>query len=146
MKTYKIVRFYQDESIDNEVIKTGLTLEEAKAHCADPESDSKTAKSSVAVVATARLGAWFDGWREEPGPAENTEYVRKWILEDDHPDIYNKAVELAEGGDTDKLREFVITTLRAARQGPAHDVSSNMSDADLDMVDWSELRDDLANH
>ena len=48
--TYKIIRFYQDKPHHSKCIKTGLTLEEAQAHCSDP--------------ATSGDG-WFDGFNEE---------------------------------------------------------------------------------
>lgn len=63
--TYKIVRFYQDDNIDSEVIVKGLTLEQAKAHCNDPETASGSATSEAAVERTKRVGAWFDGYEEE---------------------------------------------------------------------------------
>ena len=48
MLTYKIIRFrFQG---DNEVVKTGLTLEEAQDHCNDP---------------TTQGDGWFDGYEEE---------------------------------------------------------------------------------
>lgn len=48
MKTYKIIRFrFGKETI---TIQTGLTLEEAQAHC----QDDKT-----------RGDGWFDGYTEE---------------------------------------------------------------------------------
>lgn len=50
METYSIVRFWADE--DNEVIKTGLTLEEAQAHC--NREDTHNIEEG-----------WFDGYREE---------------------------------------------------------------------------------
>lgn len=52
-KTYKIVRFYQDDSHPDhrKVIKTGLTLEEAQDHCNDED--------------THEPGVWFDGYTEE---------------------------------------------------------------------------------
>ena len=52
-QTYKIVRFHFPNFCvdDAEVIKTGLTKEEAVAHCKDP--------------ATRVEGVWFDGWTEE---------------------------------------------------------------------------------
>jgi hypothetical protein len=64
VKTYKVVRYYREDR-PAETIKTGLTLEEAKAHCKDPETSSSTAKSQVALAATRVLGEWFDGWTEE---------------------------------------------------------------------------------
>ena len=52
MKTYSIVRFYApDQNRESEVIKTGLTLEEAQEHCNDE---------------TTRVeGVYFDGYTEE---------------------------------------------------------------------------------
>jgi hypothetical protein len=47
---YKIVRMWRDHN-DTRVIKRGLTLEQAQAHCKDP-------KTSVA-------GVWFDGYEKE---------------------------------------------------------------------------------
>jgi len=51
--SYSIVRFYADENHpDNrKVIKTGLTLKEAQAHCNLPESHEP--------------GIWFDGYMTE---------------------------------------------------------------------------------
>lgn len=63
--TYKIIRFYQDDNLDPEVIVRGLTLEQAKGHCNDPETASDTAKSPAAMERTKRVGAWFDGYEEE---------------------------------------------------------------------------------
>jgi len=53
MSTYKIVRKYRDLSHPdhNKEIDTGLTLEEAQAHCKDPTTSEK--------------GVWFDGYYEE---------------------------------------------------------------------------------
>ena len=63
MTTYKIVRFYQDDDSDDEVIATGLTLEQAQAHCEDPEAGSTATRAAEAV--TRRAGNWFDGYIEE---------------------------------------------------------------------------------
>lgn len=63
MSTYKIVRFYQHH--DREIVTRGLTLEQAKAHCNDPETSSHTATGEHAVARTKRLGPWFDGYEEE---------------------------------------------------------------------------------
>jgi len=52
METYKIVRFYYpDLNRENEVIETGLSLEEAQAHCQD-----ETTKED---------GVYFDGYTKE---------------------------------------------------------------------------------
>jgi len=61
--TYKIVRSYFRGG--HRTIETGLTLEEAQAHCQDPETSSRTATSAKAAARTARMGPWFDGYEEE---------------------------------------------------------------------------------
>jgi len=48
MKTYRIVRFFKDK--ESEIIKEGLSLEEAKEHCQDPDTKGE---------------GWFDGFEEE---------------------------------------------------------------------------------
>lgn len=54
MEQYKIVRFYipgrDGSNRPNRTIKTGLTLEEAQAHCNDPR--------------TIKAGVYFDGYTE----------------------------------------------------------------------------------
>lgn len=65
MTTYKIVRFNQRADLPNQTIRRGLTLEEAQAHCRDPETNSRTATNAVAKVRTAQFGDWFDGYEEE---------------------------------------------------------------------------------
>ena len=56
MATYKIVRFYADSLKNRQVIRSGLTLEQAQEHCNDPS--------------TREEGVWFDGYVEE------SEYAR----------------------------------------------------------------------
>jgi hypothetical protein len=58
--SYKIVRYYFDRR--PQVLARGFTLEEAQAHCQDPETSSRTARSAIARRRTARIGAWFDGY------------------------------------------------------------------------------------
>lgn len=48
--TYRIVRFFQDRDKPKEVIDTGLTFQDAKDHCNDPDT---------------RGDGWFDGFEEE---------------------------------------------------------------------------------
>lgn len=48
MTTYMIIRFRFDK--DSEVIATGLTLEEAQAHCRREDTHGE---------------GWFDGYEEE---------------------------------------------------------------------------------
>jgi len=48
---YQIIRFYHpSQERDNEVVKTGLTLEEAQAHCRRAD--------------TRKDGVFFDGYDE----------------------------------------------------------------------------------
>ena len=63
--TYKVVRFFQDDDVEKETVLRGLTMDEAQAHCKDPESSSRTATSPEALMRTEEFGAWFDGWSEE---------------------------------------------------------------------------------
>jgi len=52
MTTYKIIRFYHpSQEKENETVRTGLTLEEAQAHCKDPS--------------TREDDVYFDGYDEE---------------------------------------------------------------------------------
>lgn len=48
-KTYKILRFYQDDR-PTRTIKRGLTLEQAQEHCKRPDTKGE---------------GWFDGYTEE---------------------------------------------------------------------------------
>jgi hypothetical protein len=57
---YRIVRFYRNKPGKNRVIKEGLTLEQAQAHCQDPKTAGK---------------GWFDGYREmNPKPKSGYRY------------------------------------------------------------------------
>lgn len=48
--TYKIIRFWADTDMDNELIETGLSLEEAQEHCSREDTHGE---------------GWFDGYTEE---------------------------------------------------------------------------------
>lgn len=61
---YKIVRLYQNPEIPRRTIKTGLTLQEARAHCHDPETSSRTCTKSAGKARTRKYGPWFDGYEE----------------------------------------------------------------------------------
>ncbi len=50
MTTYKIIRFYVCQN-RSRVVRRGLTLTEAQAHCNDPK--------------TCKPGFWFDGYEQE---------------------------------------------------------------------------------
>lgn len=65
MTKYKIVRCYFNAGIRSRVMQTGLSLEQAQAHCNDPETSSRTATSKAARATTRRVGKWFDSYTEE---------------------------------------------------------------------------------
>jgi hypothetical protein len=61
---YRIVRMYFRDPSMNRVVKSGLTLEEAQAHCQDPETSSKTCKLYRNRKRTEQRGPWFDGYED----------------------------------------------------------------------------------
>jgi hypothetical protein len=65
MATYKIVRFYKDWKISKRKVQGGLTLEQARSHCEDPETSSSTCTSRDGIRRTQSRGAWFDGYDTE---------------------------------------------------------------------------------
>ena len=66
--TYKIVRIFRDSDRmggRRRTLATNLSLEEARAHCRDPETASRTCTSAAGRARTRRLGAWFDAYEKE---------------------------------------------------------------------------------
>lgn len=65
--TYKIVRhyFHAVNGSHRRVIARGLSLEQAQAHCHDPNTSSRTAYSAEARRRTKSRGPWFDGYDKE---------------------------------------------------------------------------------
>lgn len=62
--TYMIVRKYF-ENHDDEVIRRGLSLDEAKDHCADDDSSSESCYTTDAIDRTRKMGRWFDCFYKE---------------------------------------------------------------------------------
>lgn len=62
--TYKVIRFFE-RSGRQFIIKTGLTLALAQAHCNDPETSSSTCRKPNNTRRTRRSGRWFDGYATE---------------------------------------------------------------------------------
>jgi hypothetical protein len=62
--SYKIVRFYFKRPGYRRTINPRVTLEEAQAHCKDPESSSSTCDRPINRRRTKRQGPWFDGYEE----------------------------------------------------------------------------------
>ncbi len=65
--SYKIIRmFFQDQRFGpRKVIKRGLTLAQAQAHCRDPETSSSTCTKAEGKARTKKYGPWFDGYEKE---------------------------------------------------------------------------------
>ena len=59
---YYIVRMYQASDKPSRIIKRGLTLEEAQAHCRDKETSSTTCTGEDGQARTRRSGPWFEGY------------------------------------------------------------------------------------
>lgn len=67
MTTYLIFRNYFDKARapNRRVIARGLSLEQAQAHCQDPETSSRTCTKAAGKRRTRLYGPWFDGYQEE---------------------------------------------------------------------------------
>ena len=61
---YKIMRHYHVSQISRTIL-TGLTLAEAKTHCKDPETSSRTCTSAAKKKITKRNGPWFEGFEKD---------------------------------------------------------------------------------
>jgi hypothetical protein len=61
---YRIVRMYFNEW-PREIIKTGLSLAQARRHCRDPETSSKTCTLPENLKRTEEKGPWFDGYEDD---------------------------------------------------------------------------------
>lgn len=60
---YKVIRFFFNSN-RKLVVKTGLTLEQAQAHCQNPETSSSTCTKAINKRRTKMYGKWFDGYTE----------------------------------------------------------------------------------
>lgn len=65
METYNVKRMFFNDEYPSEIVEEGLTLEEAQAHCKDPETSSRTCTDPELVAMTDERGPWFDGYDEE---------------------------------------------------------------------------------
>lgn len=74
----------------------------------------------------------------------NTEYLSKWVLNDES--VYWEGKRIAEGGSLNDLREYVVTALRESpKESGGWHTSEAMSEADIETVDWDEIRECLVN-
>jgi hypothetical protein len=61
---FRIVRYFRNS--DRKItIMSGLSEEEARAHCRDSEASSFTATGKAAKARTRKHGAWFDGYTDQ---------------------------------------------------------------------------------
>lgn len=63
MNNYRIVRHFA--SGQKRTILDRLSLEEARAHCKDPNSSSKTCTDKVGKARTRKSGPWFDAYTDK---------------------------------------------------------------------------------
>ena len=61
MTKYKIIRFYANGT--KRTLASGVFEFEAKRHCDDPESSSKTCTQKAGRNRTRFHGPWFDGYQ-----------------------------------------------------------------------------------
>ena len=89
VSTYRIERFYQSDEHETEVIATGLSEADAKAHCKSPESSSKTASSAEARARTEQYGPWFEGFAEDSQLTYRTDRAEyRWHRGNETVNIY----------------------------------------------------------
>lgn len=62
---YKIVRKFFRDDIPDELIESGLTIDQARSHCSNSESSSTLATTLSARAITRKLGPWFDAYYED---------------------------------------------------------------------------------
>ena len=62
--TYKVQRIYMNDH-PKVLIESGLSLFEAQAHCANPETSSSKARGIKAFKHTEKFGPWFDSYDKE---------------------------------------------------------------------------------
>ena len=60
--SFRIIRNYQNKP--SRTIEARVTLKEARAHCGDPETSSKTCTKSYPKSLTKKHGPWFDCYDE----------------------------------------------------------------------------------
>jgi hypothetical protein len=65
MSTYKIIRKFQSDLVEDQELQGGLTLEQAQEHCSDPETSYRTCTSQEGKERTEQFGPWFDAFYPE---------------------------------------------------------------------------------
>lgn len=59
---YRIRRMFQRADLPAYTVRTVETIEEARAHCQDPETSSATCKGAAGLAQLRKDGPWFDGF------------------------------------------------------------------------------------
>lgn len=62
--SYKIVRKFRD-SFRSYTVRRGLSFDEARRRCADPESSSESCTTKTGKDRTRKRGPWFDSYYED---------------------------------------------------------------------------------
>lgn len=62
--SYRIIRHFM-KSNRKVTIHRNMTLEEAQAHCRDPETSSTKCTSAEGYRRTKKYGPWFDGYTDK---------------------------------------------------------------------------------
>jgi hypothetical protein len=62
---YKIVRLYRRDLNKREVVKTGLTKEEALDYCTSNDVSSRTCTTRRGGDRTTKFGPWFESYFPE---------------------------------------------------------------------------------
>ena len=65
MSTYKIIRKYMSDLVEDEELQGDLTLQQAQQHCSDPETSSRTCTSQEGTERTEKFGPWYDTFYNE---------------------------------------------------------------------------------
>lgn len=63
--TYMVKRFYADLRVGSDVVETGLSFQEARDYCDNPETSWKTCTSPEGEERTRKFGPWFCGFDQE---------------------------------------------------------------------------------
>ena len=65
MDRYRIVRMFFKGGKRAVPGMSGLTLEQAQAHCRNPETSSSTCTKAAGKRRTAQRGMWFDAYERQ---------------------------------------------------------------------------------
>ena len=138
--TYRVVRFYDDPDHPRLILRRGLTLDEARAHCNDPETSASTATSPEARRHTAQHGAWFDGYENETAAERTatewtTQTVVLWARNDEASYTWWCSMGRRYAGDLRALAAALALEL----PNRVHALSPRVQFGDLSADDWPSV-------